>query len=280
MLASSCRQKIIKELSKVKGIHIMGLVRRINSTYNETNRNFKILQKEGIVTDRHFGRMRVIKLNRENPRTGILLQVLETLESENSVAALQWKRFHFLIDLQICTEYDISELFLKHFVFLKNLKQEIRGSASLNRGTRIMNLEIPATTIFHKNLKPLRENGFIATFEYGWSKAWEAVNGQVCKPQETSGSDLDLQDNCFSATISFPFQSSRKEICDDITWLDLSHLRKFSKAEQVPELSQEKNSQLQMLKLWQLRFKPTIWKNMSMHIYSIFSCEWTAQKPW
>jgi len=88
VLASSSRQKIIKELSEVKGIHIMGLVRRINCTYNETNRNFKILQKEGIVTDHHIGRMRMIRLNRENPRTVILFQVLKTLESENSVAVL------------------------------------------------------------------------------------------------------------------------------------------------------------------------------------------------
>jgi hypothetical protein len=87
LLASSCRQKIIKELSKVKEIHVMGLVRRINSTYNETNRNFKILEKEGIVTDYRVGRLRVIKLNRENPRTVILIKVLKTLESENTLTA-------------------------------------------------------------------------------------------------------------------------------------------------------------------------------------------------
>ena len=62
----------------------MGLVRKINSTYNETNRNFKILEKEGLVTDQRVGRMRLIMLNREYPRTTILLRVLKTLESENS----------------------------------------------------------------------------------------------------------------------------------------------------------------------------------------------------
>ena len=67
----------------------MRLVRNINSTYNETNRNFKILEKEGIVSDKYVGRIRLIKLNRENPRTKILLQVLKTLESEDSVVVLQ-----------------------------------------------------------------------------------------------------------------------------------------------------------------------------------------------
>ena len=64
----------------------MRLVRKINSTYNEINRNFKILEKEGIVSDQYVGRMRVIKLIHENPRTKILIQVLKTLESENSTS--------------------------------------------------------------------------------------------------------------------------------------------------------------------------------------------------
>lgn len=61
---------------------MMSLVSRINSTYNETNRNFKILEKEGILSDRYVGRMRLIKLNHENSRTKMLLQVLRMLESE------------------------------------------------------------------------------------------------------------------------------------------------------------------------------------------------------
>lgn len=84
LLASSCRQKILLELSRSKEVTIMDLVRRINSTYNETNRNFKILEKEGIVTDQYVGRMRLIRLNHGNPRTKILLQVLKKLDIENS----------------------------------------------------------------------------------------------------------------------------------------------------------------------------------------------------
>lgn len=59
----------------------MELVRKVNSTYNQVNSNLQILQKEGIVFDEHFGRMRVIRLNRENPKTGLLLQALKILET-------------------------------------------------------------------------------------------------------------------------------------------------------------------------------------------------------
>jgi predicted transcriptional regulator len=57
------------------------LVRKVNSTYSQVDPNLQILQEEGIITDEHFGRMRMIRLNRENPKTTILLQALKLLET-------------------------------------------------------------------------------------------------------------------------------------------------------------------------------------------------------
>jgi predicted transcriptional regulator len=59
----------------------MELVRKVNSTYNQVNSNLQILQKEGIIFDEHFGRMRVIRLNKEDQRTLLLLQALKILEA-------------------------------------------------------------------------------------------------------------------------------------------------------------------------------------------------------
>ncbi|MBN2261070.1 MAG: hypothetical protein JW702_11015 [Clostridiales bacterium] len=88
LLASSCRQKIIKELSISKKLNIMHLVRNVNSTYNEINRNFEILEKEGIVNDQFIGRMRIIRINMENPKTKKLLEALKILDSENCLIIL------------------------------------------------------------------------------------------------------------------------------------------------------------------------------------------------
>lgn len=83
VLASSLRQNILKELSKILEIRVMKLVEAVGSTYNEVNRNLEILEKEGIITNdyrvkvRH-GKVRVIWLNRDNPKTKILLQALKT----------------------------------------------------------------------------------------------------------------------------------------------------------------------------------------------------------
>lgn len=83
MLASSGRQKILKATSKGEGLNIMDLVRKTNSTYNEVNRNLTALEKEGIITNSRCGRMRIIRLNKKNPKTIILLQALKILETED-----------------------------------------------------------------------------------------------------------------------------------------------------------------------------------------------------
>ncbi len=61
----------------------MKLVRTVNSTYNEVDCNLHILEREGIVTQRHAGHKRTIRLNPQNERTLVLLKLLKI--RENSV---------------------------------------------------------------------------------------------------------------------------------------------------------------------------------------------------
>lgn len=87
ILASSLRQKLLIELSKTREIQVMKLVSNVNSTYNDVNRNLLILVKEDIIIDEHQvkvkrGKVRVIRLNQENPKTALLLQALKTFEPE------------------------------------------------------------------------------------------------------------------------------------------------------------------------------------------------------
>lgn len=82
-MASSCRQKILETLSRVQQTHMMDLVRKVNSTHIQVNRNLKILEQEDIVESKYYGRMRMIKLNRENPKTEVILKALRTLRHHN-----------------------------------------------------------------------------------------------------------------------------------------------------------------------------------------------------
>ena len=66
----------------------MQLVSAVGSTYNELNRNLGILEKEGIIINEYpikvrRGKVRIIRLNKNNPKTIVLIQVLKTLEQQN-----------------------------------------------------------------------------------------------------------------------------------------------------------------------------------------------------
>lgn len=81
LMASSCRRRILRVLSRTGRTNVMALVRKVNSTYNQVNSNLNLLKKEGIVFDEHFGRMRVIRLNKENSRTKLLLETLKMMQN-------------------------------------------------------------------------------------------------------------------------------------------------------------------------------------------------------
>ena len=84
ILSSSCRRKIIKILASDGSTNIMELIRKANSKYPQLNSELKILQTEDIVLDEHIGRMRRIKLNKENPKTLALLKALKILSDEEN----------------------------------------------------------------------------------------------------------------------------------------------------------------------------------------------------
>ncbi len=59
--------------------HVTNLIRIINSTYNQVNRNLQILEKEDIIKTKHYGHIKMIELNIENPKTQALLKALHIL---------------------------------------------------------------------------------------------------------------------------------------------------------------------------------------------------------
>lgn len=61
----------------------MRLVRMVNSTYNEVNRNLCILEGTGLITQKRIRRKRIIRLNHENKKTSAILKALKILEATN-----------------------------------------------------------------------------------------------------------------------------------------------------------------------------------------------------
>ncbi len=86
ILASSCRIRIIRILYEYGRLYVMKLVRLSNSTYNQVNLHLQILKSEELIFDEHYGRLRVIWLNMENPRTVVLLEALRILKSAEEIS--------------------------------------------------------------------------------------------------------------------------------------------------------------------------------------------------
>lgn len=91
ILRSTCRRKILKALSKKQELSIMKLVRKVNSTYNEVDRNLHILINEGLVAQQYLGRKRIVRLNFENKKTLIILKILKLLNNSTDLKQLERK---------------------------------------------------------------------------------------------------------------------------------------------------------------------------------------------
>jgi predicted transcriptional regulator len=83
LMASACRRRILRVLSTGSRVNVMTLVTKVNSTYNQVNANLHILQETGIIFDEHFGRARIIRLNKDNPKTMLMLNALKILNTSD-----------------------------------------------------------------------------------------------------------------------------------------------------------------------------------------------------
>ena len=86
ILSSACRRKLIKYLADNGATNIMRLILGIRGKYPQTNAELHVLQKEGIIIDVHIGSLREIRLNRDNPKTALILEALKILHSKDDKA--------------------------------------------------------------------------------------------------------------------------------------------------------------------------------------------------
>lgn len=77
---SRLRMKILKILSEVGELNISGIARRLGVNYGTTNKHLKVLESEGIVQHKRFGRIRIYRLNQHSPKTKAIRNLLEVWE--------------------------------------------------------------------------------------------------------------------------------------------------------------------------------------------------------
>jgi DNA-binding transcriptional ArsR family regulator len=82
ILSSSGRIKILAILSNVGELHLTEIAKRSDQSYSSADRHLQELTEASIVEEHDYGRVRMFKLNLENPRVRILRQLI--LEWDNT----------------------------------------------------------------------------------------------------------------------------------------------------------------------------------------------------
>lgn len=75
--SSRLRMKILKILVQMSELNVSEIARQLNINYNTTIKHLKILEDEGIVHHKVFGRIHLYRLNESSPKTKALQNLLD-----------------------------------------------------------------------------------------------------------------------------------------------------------------------------------------------------------
>jgi len=80
VFSSKPRMKILKLVSRLGALNVSDIARRINLNYSTTNQHLKLLESEGILKERVYGRVRMYRFNDISPKAVAVQNLIETWE--------------------------------------------------------------------------------------------------------------------------------------------------------------------------------------------------------
>ncbi|HLE75541.1 MAG TPA: winged helix-turn-helix domain-containing protein [Candidatus Bathyarchaeia archaeon] len=83
VFSSKPRMKILKLIARLGALNISDIARRINLNYTTTNQHLKLLEAEGILQQKVYGRIRMYKFNESSPKAKAVQNLIETWEQIN-----------------------------------------------------------------------------------------------------------------------------------------------------------------------------------------------------
>ncbi|MDH5459981.1 MAG: winged helix-turn-helix domain-containing protein [Candidatus Bathyarchaeota archaeon] len=83
VFSSKLRVKILKILAQVGELNVSEIARRLGVNYKTTNKHLKILEDEGIVQHKVFGRIRLYRFNERSPKARAVQNFMEAWEHAN-----------------------------------------------------------------------------------------------------------------------------------------------------------------------------------------------------
>jgi DNA-binding transcriptional ArsR family regulator len=80
VFSSRLRIKILKILVQVGELNVSEIARRLGVNYNTTREHLKVLEGEGILQHKVFGRIRLYRLNEHSPKAKSIQNLIEVWE--------------------------------------------------------------------------------------------------------------------------------------------------------------------------------------------------------
>ncbi|MBX5329085.1 MAG: winged helix-turn-helix domain-containing protein [Candidatus Bathyarchaeota archaeon] len=83
VFSSKLRMKILKILTQVGELNVSEIARRLGVNYNTTSKHLKVLEDEGILQHKVFGRIRLYRFNEHSPKARAVQNLVEVWEHAN-----------------------------------------------------------------------------------------------------------------------------------------------------------------------------------------------------
>lgn len=82
VFCSRLRMRILKLLVQIGELNVSQIARRLGVNYETTFGHLQLLEDEGVLMHKTFGRIRLYRLNETSPRTKALESLLDVWEKE------------------------------------------------------------------------------------------------------------------------------------------------------------------------------------------------------
>jgi predicted transcriptional regulator len=83
VFSSKLRMKILKLLDKMHELNVSEITHRLGVNYGLATKHLKVLEEEGIIQHKMFGRIRLYRLNENSVKTKAVQNIIEAWEHAN-----------------------------------------------------------------------------------------------------------------------------------------------------------------------------------------------------
>ncbi len=82
IFSSKPRMKILRLVARLGALNVSDIARRINLNYSTTNQHLKLLESEGVLQQRVYGRIRMYKFNEASAKARAVQNLIEAWEQD------------------------------------------------------------------------------------------------------------------------------------------------------------------------------------------------------